>query len=75
MRKWEKVGCRAVMGKRCELNEGEGRIADSGVSATEKSQKWGTVVIQQWRKVKSAEWWCFSMRIKSTVFISGVSTS
>jgi hypothetical protein len=39
----------------------KGRIADSGVSATEKSQKWGTVVIQQWRQVKSVERWCFSL--------------
>jgi hypothetical protein len=62
-------------------------IADSGVSATEKSQKCGTVVVQhrrqvksveQWcfsirRKVKSVERWCFSIRRKSTVLISGVS--
>jgi hypothetical protein len=47
-----------------------GRIADNGVSATEKSQKWGTVMIQQ---VKSVEWWCFSIIRKSTVLISGVS--
>jgi hypothetical protein len=77
VRRWEKVGKR--LPSRCgfgvSVMKERGRIADSGVSATEKSQKWGTVVIQQWRQVKSAEWWCFSMRRKSTVLINGVSAS
>jgi hypothetical protein len=51
-----------------------GRITDSGVSATEKSQKCGTVVIQQWRQVKSAKTVVFHHRKKSSVLINGVST-
>jgi hypothetical protein len=66
-------------GKRCgfgvSVMKERGRIADSGVSATEKSQKCGTVLIQQWRQVKSVERWCFSIRRKSIVLISGVSAS
>jgi hypothetical protein len=52
-----------------------GRIVDSDVSATEKSEKWGTVMIQRWRQVKGVEWWCFNIRRKSTVLINGVSAS
>jgi hypothetical protein len=48
-----------MMGKRCGFGvlvmKERGQIADSGVSATGKSQQCGTVVIQQWRQVKSAE--------------------
>jgi hypothetical protein len=52
-----------------------GRIANSGVSATEKSQKCRLVVIQQWRQVKSAETVVFQHQKKSSMLISGVSAS
>jgi hypothetical protein len=60
VRKWEKVVKRLPShdggkGVGLVLMKERGQIADSGVSATEKSQKCGTVVIQQWRQVKSAE--------------------
>jgi hypothetical protein len=38
-----------------------GRIADSGVSTTEKSQRCGMVVVQHQKQVKSAERWCFNI--------------
>jgi hypothetical protein len=64
-----------MCGFRVSVMKERGQIADSGVSATEKSQKCGTVVIQQWRQVKSAKTvvfhhqkkvnsahqWCFSI--------------
>jgi hypothetical protein len=68
VREWEKVAKRLSSrdgGKRCEFGvsvmKERGRIADSGVSATEKSQKCGTVVVQHQKQVKSVERWCFSI--------------
>jgi hypothetical protein len=68
VREWEKVAKRLPSrdgGKRCEFGvsvmKERGRIADSGVSATEKSQRCGTVVVQHQKQVKSVERWVFQL--------------